>query len=175
MIPVLFVGPLVQLLALGYAANLDVHRHPDAARRPGPHARRAATSWSASPARATSSCVGGEDTADAVEPWLVDGRAQVALVIAAGYGEDVAAGRAPRVQVIADGTDSNSAVVGLGYASRIVARGWAPRSQRARASLRRARGARPRRGAASSSCPASGTTPTSRAAGSTCPRCWPWS
>jgi ABC-2 type transport system permease protein len=58
---------------------------------------------------------------DSIDPWLVEGRAQVALVIARGYGEDLASGRTPRVQVIADGTDSNSAVVGLGYASRIVA------------------------------------------------------
>jgi ABC-2 type transport system permease protein len=64
---------------------------------------------------------GAEDTVDAVDPWLIEGRAQVALVIARGYGEDLASGRTPRVQVIADGTDSNSAVVGLGYASRIVA------------------------------------------------------
>ena len=40
MIPVLFVGPLVQLLALGYAANLDVQRHPDRARGPGPQRRQ---------------------------------------------------------------------------------------------------------------------------------------
>ncbi|HEV3075378.1 MAG TPA: ABC transporter permease, partial [Thermoanaerobaculia bacterium] len=67
--------------------------------------------------------VGAVATPDQVEPWLVDGRAQVALVIPGGYGEDVAAGPAghpPRVQVLADGTDANSAVVGLGYASRIL-------------------------------------------------------
>jgi ABC-2 type transport system permease protein len=58
---------------------------------------------------------------DAVEPWLVEGRAQIALVVGAGYGEAVAGGRVPRVQVIADGTDSNSSGVGLGYASRIIA------------------------------------------------------
>ena len=47
--------------------------------------------------------------------YLVDNRAQIALVIPAGYGEDVAALRPPRLQVLADGTDSNSAVVGLGW------------------------------------------------------------
>jgi len=41
-------------------------------------------------------------------------------VVAPGYGEDATGGRTPRVQVIADGYDSNSAVVGLGYAARIV-------------------------------------------------------
>src|SRR6185295_10306267 len=63
-------------------------------------------------------------SADAVEPALVAGSADVALVIARGYGADVAAGRAGspgQVQVIADGSDAASAVVGLGYAGRIVA------------------------------------------------------
>jgi ABC-2 type transport system permease protein len=46
-------------------------------------------------------------------------------VIATGYGEDVAAGRAPRVQVIADGTDANSSGLGLGYASQILAQAGA--------------------------------------------------
>jgi ABC-2 type transport system permease protein len=120
LIPTLFIGPLFQLLALGYAANLDVSEIPtvlvDQDRSP---ASRALVE------RFTGSgyfeIKGGEDTALAVEPWLVAGRAQVALVIPLGYGEDAAAGRTPTVQVLADGTDSNSAVVGLGYASRIVA------------------------------------------------------
>jgi ABC-2 type transport system permease protein len=119
LIPTLFVGPLFQLMALGYAANLDVSAIPtvlvDLDRSP---ASRALVE------RFTGSgyfeVKGGEDTAEAVEPWLVSGRAQVALVIPLGYGEDAAAGRTPQVQVLADGTDSNSAVVGLGYASRIV-------------------------------------------------------
>jgi ABC-2 type transport system permease protein len=119
MIPVLVVGPIVQLLALGYAATMDVNDIPtllvDQDRSAASRALVERFSGSG-----YFDIVGGEDTADRVEPWLVTGRAQVALVIAAGYGEDAAAGRSPRVQVIADGSDSNSAVVGLGYASRIV-------------------------------------------------------
>jgi drug efflux transport system permease protein len=119
MIPVLLIGPIFQLLALGYAANMDVNDIPtvlvDEDRTP---ASRAFVE------RFTGSgyfdIVAGEDTVDRIEPWLVTGRAQVALVIAAGYGDAAAAGRRPRVQVIADGSDSNSAVVGLGYASRII-------------------------------------------------------
>jgi ABC-2 type transport system permease protein len=119
MIPVLVAGPLIQMLALGYAANTDVNRVPtllvDQDRTP---ASRALVD------RFTGSgyfdLVGAVDTAGEVEPWLVDGRAQVALVIPGGYGKDVAAGRPPRVQVLADGTDANSAVVGLGYASTIL-------------------------------------------------------
>jgi ABC-2 type transport system permease protein len=119
LLPTLFVGPLFQLLALGYAANLDVQDIPtllvDQDKSQGSRALVE---------RFTGSgyfrIVGAEEDASRVEPWLVSNRAQLALVIAAGYGEAAAAGRAPRVQVLADGTDSNSAVVGLGYASRIV-------------------------------------------------------
>jgi ABC-2 type transport system permease protein len=120
MIPVMIVGPLAQLLALGYAANLDVNSIPIVL----VDEDRTAESRSLVD-RFTGSgyfdLVGSEDTAAHVDRWLVDGRAQVALVIAAGYGDAVASGHRPRVQAIADGTDANSAVLGLGYASRIVA------------------------------------------------------
>ncbi len=119
MIPVMIVGPLVQLIALGFAANQDVYDVPMVL----VDQDRSAASRDLVD-RFTSSryfeIKGSEETAARVEPWLVEGRAQVALVIARGYGAATAAGRTGSVQVIADGTDSNSAVVGLSYASRIV-------------------------------------------------------
>lgn len=119
MIPAMILGPLVQLLALGYAANLDVSHVPmvlvDQDRTAA--SRDLVERFTGS---GTFDLVGAEDTVDAVEPWLVEGRAQVALVIAAGYGADLAAGRSPGVQAIADGTDANSSGLGLGYAARIV-------------------------------------------------------
>jgi len=51
---------------------------------------------------------------------LETGRVRLVLVIPEGYGEDVAAGRRAAVQVLLDGTDSNSATTALGYASGIV-------------------------------------------------------
>jgi len=120
MIPALVIGPIMQLLALGYAANMDVKEIPlllvDQDRTRASRALLDRFEGSG-----YFRLAGTEDGAGAVEPWLVGGKAQVALVIGAGYGEAVAAGRAPKVQVIADGSDANSAVVGLGYASRIVA------------------------------------------------------
>ena len=141
MIPVMIVGPLVQLLALGYAANMDVSDIPmvlvDQDR--SSESRNLVQRFTGS---GSFEVVGAEDTVDRIEPWLVEGRAQIALVIGSGYGEAVAGDIRARVQVIADGTDSNSAVVGLGYASRIVAgvSGELFRTRLERESLRRARG-----------------------------------
>jgi ABC-2 type transport system permease protein len=120
MIPVLIIGPMVQLLALGFAANTDVTDVPalivdldrTSASRDLVHRFEGSGYFE---------IVGAEDSVRAIDPWLLRGRAQVALVIGAGYGEALAGGRAPAVQVIADGTDATSAVQGLGYASRIVA------------------------------------------------------
>ncbi|HET7292267.1 MAG TPA: ABC transporter permease [Vicinamibacteria bacterium] len=119
MIPVLLVGPLAQLIALGYAANMDIALIPlllvDQDRSAESRALLERFTGSG-----YFDLAGSVETADAVEPWLVDGRAQVALVVPEGYGEDVAAGRTPRLQLVADGTDANSAVLGLQYAARIV-------------------------------------------------------
>jgi ABC-2 type transport system permease protein len=120
MIPAMIIGPLIQLLALGYAANLDVTHVPmvlvDQDRTPA--SRDLIERFTGA---GTFDLVGAEEGVEAVDPWLVEGRAQLALVIAPGYGEAVAAGRPPTVQVIADGTDANSSGLGLGYASQILA------------------------------------------------------
>ena len=120
LIPMLFVGPLFQLLALGYAANLDVTDIPMIVVDQD-HSRASRDLLERFVGSGYFRVVGAAETVDGVEPWLVDNRAQLALVVAAGYGDAVAGGGLPRLQMIADGTDSNSAVVGLGYASRIVA------------------------------------------------------
>jgi ABC-2 type transport system permease protein len=120
MIPVMVVGPVVQLLALGYAANMDVSDIPLLLvdRDRSAESRELLERFTGS---SYFRLAGHEASVQDVEPWLLTGRAQLALVVDAGYGEDLQAGRRPEVQVIADGSDSNSAVVGLGHASRIVA------------------------------------------------------
>ncbi|HJX27158.1 MAG TPA: ABC transporter permease [Thermoanaerobaculia bacterium] len=120
LIPVMVIGPIIQLLALGYAANLDVLRVPlllvDQDRSAA--SRELVDRFTAS---GYFELVGAEDSPEAIDPWLLSGRTQLALVIAPGYAEALATGRTPEVQVIADGTDSNSSGLGLGYASRIMA------------------------------------------------------
>jgi ABC-2 type transport system permease protein len=119
MIPIIFVAPVVQLVIFGFAVNTDVNRVPtvlvDQDRTP---ASRALID------RFTKSgyfeLVGVEDAAKDVDPWLVSGHAQVALVVGSGYGEALASGGSPEVQIIADGSDSSPATVALGYGSGIV-------------------------------------------------------
>jgi ABC-2 type transport system permease protein len=56
-----------------------------------------------------------------IDAFLERGDAWIAVVIPAGYGAGVAAGRPQVVQVLADGSDSNSAGLSLGYASTLIA------------------------------------------------------
>ncbi|MEW6365637.1 MAG: ABC transporter permease [Acidobacteriota bacterium] len=119
MIPMILVGPLIQLIAFGYAANTDVVDIPtvlvDQDRTQA--SRELVDRFVGS---GYFDVVGAEDTVQGVEKWLVGGDALVALVIGEGYGDALASGETAHIQLIADGSDSNSAVVGTGYAARIV-------------------------------------------------------
>jgi len=119
MVAMMVIGPLIQLLVLGSAANLDVHDIPLLV-VDRDHTAQSRDLIDRFVGSGYFQVVGSEDSVVGIDPWLIDGRAQVALVVGQRYGADLIAGERPRVQVIADGTDSSSAVVGLGYASRIV-------------------------------------------------------
>jgi len=60
-------------------------------------------------------------TVNEIEPYLESGTASLALSIPSGYGERILGQRPVTVQIVADGTDSNSTTVALGYASSLVA------------------------------------------------------
>jgi len=121
MIPALVVGPLVQLLLLGFAANSDVRDVPVVV---VDQDRTSASRQLVERFRSSGlfRIAGTAEVATAIEPWLIDGRAEIALIIRAGYADALARGGRPEVQAIADGSDSRSATVGLGYAARIVER-----------------------------------------------------
>jgi ABC-2 type transport system permease protein len=119
MIPIIFVAPVIQLVLFGFAVNTDVSRVPTVL----VDQDRSSASRDLVDRFMRSGyfeLVGVEETADGVDHWLVSGDAWVALVIGTGYGEGVAGGGTPRVQIIADGSDSSSATVALGYGSSIV-------------------------------------------------------
>jgi ABC-2 type transport system permease protein len=119
--PLIFVSPVVQLTLFGFAVNTDVNRVPmllvDRDRTAA--SRALCDSFTSS---GYFELVGVEDGVNGIERWFLDGSAQVALVVGEGYGEAVAAGRRPRIQVVADGSDASPATVALGYASALVSR-----------------------------------------------------
>ena len=57
-----------------------------------------------------------------IDPYIENRKAWIALVIPPQFGNDLVAGRTAQVQMIADGSDANSANISLGYAGQIVAR-----------------------------------------------------
>lgn len=119
--PIIFVAPVIQLVVFGFAVNTDVNRVPlllvDRDRSAA--SRALVDSFTGS---GYFELVGVEDEVGGIEGWFLDGRAQVALVVGRGYGEAVAAGRGPKVQVVADGSDASPATVALGYAAAVVSR-----------------------------------------------------
>jgi ABC-2 type transport system permease protein len=117
---IVIVAPILQLVMLGYAATTDIRNVPvvvaDADRTAA--SRDLVERFRASRNFTIVDVVTGSNDIDS---YLERGRAWMALAIPAGYGAAVAAGRPQSVQVLADGTDSNSANVGLGYATALIA------------------------------------------------------
>ncbi len=113
------IAPILQLTMLGYAATTDVKNVPllvaDGDRSAA--SRELVARFEASP---NFTVVDMVTTVSEIEPYLERGTASLALSIPAGYGASVRAGRAVKVQVVADGTDSNSTTVALGYATSLL-------------------------------------------------------
>src|SRR6266545_2019752 len=116
---IVVIGPILQLTLLGYAATTDVRDVPvivaDGDR--SPRSRDVIARFDAS---RNFNVINVVSTSNDVEPYLEQGDASLALSIPAGYGADVASGTPVTLQVIADGSDSNSTTVALGYATSLL-------------------------------------------------------
>ena len=116
---IVVMAPVIQLAVLGYAATTDVKNIPmvvvDADR--SSESRRLISRFEASD---NFRIEGLLDSTSEIDPWLDRGDAWMALSIPADFGSRVASGETATVQVVADGTDSNSTTVALGYASNLV-------------------------------------------------------
>lgn len=119
---IVLVAPIIQLTMLGYAATTDVHDVPivvvDGDRTP--RSRALIETFAASP---YFKVVDEVLSPNAVDVSLSRGRAWLAVIVPIGFsdaldGQGPASGRT--VQVLADGTDSNSSGVALAYASGLV-------------------------------------------------------
>jgi ABC-2 type transport system permease protein len=116
---VVIIAPILQLTLLGYAATTDVRNVPivvaDGDRSPG--SRELIGRFEGS---RNFQIVDVVTTGTQITSYLEGGKAWLALSIPAGYGAATAAGRPVTLQVIADGTDSNSTTVALGYATSLI-------------------------------------------------------
>jgi drug efflux transport system permease protein len=116
---IVILAPIIQLTVLGYAATTDVKDVPvvvvDADRSAA--SRELITRFDASD---NFTIVGLLGSTNEIDPWLERGTAWMALCIPAEYGRLVESGQTASLQVVADGTDSNSTNVALGYARVLV-------------------------------------------------------
>jgi len=123
MMPIIFIAPIIQLLLFGYAVNTDVH---DAALFV---VDRDATRESRSIIDALTAggyfrVVAEADRADRLVRALDNGDAVAGIEIPAGFARDLKSGHGAHVQILIDGTNSNTATIVQGYATRIVQQ-WA--------------------------------------------------
>jgi len=116
---ILFIIPAVQTVIFGYAVNTDVRNVATALvdHDRTPASRELVAALTAS---GYFRVVLTSDRPADLGRALDQGQAVVGLVIPEGYAADLAAGRGPAVQMIVDGTNSNTATVAQGYAARIV-------------------------------------------------------
>lgn len=119
--PVIFISPILQLLLLGYAANLDVKDIPAVVCDMDRSA--ASRAFLDSFVNSGYFTVGErvERMAD-IDHFLDHGDAAVAFVVPRGFGSDIVAGRTASVLIIADGSESQSATIGVNYATMIASR-----------------------------------------------------
>jgi len=116
---IVFLSPILQLLMFGYAVNTDV-RGVSLAVLDHDRTTQSREVVEALTASGYFTVVLQADSDADLGRALDRGEARAALAIPPGFGRDLAAGRSPAVQLLLDGTNSNTATVAQGYASRIL-------------------------------------------------------
>jgi len=115
---IVFFSPVLQLFLLGYAANLDIRNIPVVVC--DLDATRTSRDFIAQfPASGYFSLQATVDRAEDVDAYIDQGKAPLAIILPKGMGRRLAGGESVRVQVIVDGAESQSAIVGLNYATMI--------------------------------------------------------
>jgi ABC-2 type transport system permease protein len=116
---IVIIAPIIQLNVLGYAATTDVKDIPlaivDADRSTA--SRELIHRFEASQNFKIVAMLGSTGE---IDPYLDRGEAWMALSIPADYGRKVASAGTTSLQIVADGTDSNSTGVAMGYAQTLI-------------------------------------------------------
>jgi ABC-2 type transport system permease protein len=116
----LFGPPIIQLILFGYAVNLDIEYARTAWMDDDrtPESRELLAAFQGSH---YFRIIAAPDTDDAIQDLLNHGTVQAVIRILPGFSRDVQRGKSAKVQVLVDGTNSNTAAIVSSYASQIVA------------------------------------------------------
>jgi drug efflux transport system permease protein len=116
--PILFIAPIIQLILLGYGATFDIKNLTIAVWDQNRTAQSRAYIRAFTPTdyfNVNAYVNGYKGAIDQINR----GRAVILLVIPPDFGQRLQGGRPARVQVIVDGSNSNTALIGLNYINRI--------------------------------------------------------
>ncbi len=115
------VAPVLQIVLLGYAANMDVYRVPLGVydQDHGARSRELVDQFLNSGYFVLAAEAKSYDDLDTC---FMDGRTEVNLAIPRNFSRDIDSGKGASLQLSADGAVSSSATIALSYASSIVAR-----------------------------------------------------
>ena len=116
----LFLPPMMQLIIFGYAANTDIRNIPLAIydRDRTPDSRELIERFSSSGYFRIARQAGNPGE---IKHWIDQGEVSTALQINEGFSRKIRQQQGATVQIVVDGTDSNTASVVTAYGQRIVA------------------------------------------------------
>jgi ABC-2 type transport system permease protein len=117
---IVVLAPILQLFLLAYAATTDIRDVPvaivDADRSAA--SRELVRRFDASPSFTVTDV---QSSPDAIDRVIERGTAWLAIVVPRGYQSALEGGGSQAVQIVADGSDANSAGVALSYATSLIA------------------------------------------------------
>ena len=116
---VVFGFPVIQMLVMAFALNTDVMNIRTAVldMDRSPESRALVEAFTAG---GYFKIVREAWNFDELQGCLDEGRARAVLYVPQGFGRDIQGGETGRVQMITDGTDSNTSAIVSGYSERIV-------------------------------------------------------
>ena len=116
------LAPLIQLLIYGYVVATDIRALPMVVldRSASSESRRLVDRFVASGYFELQGYVPSLNGANSVEQHLNSGQSMIALVIPEDYARNIRHGVLAKVQVLLDGTNSNTATIALGYAGGVI-------------------------------------------------------
>jgi len=120
MFGIIFIAPVIQLFLFGYAVTNDVRNINMAVmdQDRSPESRKLAEAIFRS---GYFSDAGRLESSEEIEGALVHGWAKTVLVIPEDFARQLDRGETAMIQLLVDGADSNTALVGVGYLGKILA------------------------------------------------------